>query len=212
MTWTYNGNVGIGTSNPYAKFHVLTNAAPGIYLTGNSNNFCGSDVFISRTAAGDDVGFGPCVQLHDDVSGLSGMLQSSQGKLIFFTSSPDGWNESLRVSNYGNVGIGAESNISQFQVEDGPAKASIGEAGGQDLHYGTSYLGFNAARNSTNTWISSSDGNNNGGGIIYSNITGSIFFAPIASTGNSTQNLTDAQIAGKIQFRIDADGSVYGKK
>jgi hypothetical protein len=119
------------------------------------------------------------------------------------------------ASNYyfggGNIGIGTDNPISLFQVDDGCTKANIGDASGPGLNYGTSYLGFNAARSGT-SWTMHSDGGNNGGGLIYSDIFGNMNFAAIVSTASaSNQVLSDATVKGKIYMQITKTGTVRAK-
>ena len=119
----------------------------------------------------------------------------------------------IMVTNaFGNIGIGTENPASLLQVDDGCSKASIGDASGTALNYGTSYLGFNASR-SGSSWTTNADGLNNGGGVIYSSIFGDMYFAAVPTTGSTGQTLTDANVANKIAMRIDhTDGAVYMKQ
>lgn len=118
----------------------------------------------------------------------------------------------------GKLGVATSNAISTFQVDDGCTKASIGDASGIGLNYGTSYLGFNAARNGT-SWSTSNDGTsgasgNNGGGVIYSSVLGDMYFSILPTTGGSSgQALSDAQVKGNIAMRIDhTNGAMYAKQ
>jgi len=113
----------------------------------------------------------------------------------------------------GPVGIGViNSPVSLFQVDDGCTKASIGDASGGGLNYGTSYLGFNASRSGT-SWFTNGDGGNNGGGVMYSSIFGDMYFATVPTTGGTGQTLSDQTIANNIALKIShLDGAVYAKK
>jgi hypothetical protein len=85
---------------------------------------------------------------------------------------------------------------------------NTGNAAGQSLNWGTSYIGFNTYRQS-NTWLFGSDGANNGGSIIWGNVAGDIYFAGINSTGAAQKDLPDAQVfPSKTHMVIKGDGNV----
>lgn len=208
-----NGNVGIGTATPSATLHIFTNAKTGISLFGNSANWIGCDLQIQRASASSLIGAAPNIQLYDQGSGSSTMIQSYQGNLQFFTSSSAGWYEHTFLSNTGNFGIGTGNPLSLLQVDDGCTMASLGDASGQGLNYGTSYLGFNAARSvAAGSWTSHGDGVHNGGGVVYSDIAGNMLFSIIPSSGAGDQTLPDATVKNNIKMMISAtDGSVHAK-
>ncbi|PJJ83342.1 hypothetical protein [Mucilaginibacter auburnensis] len=110
----------------------------------------------------------------------------------------------------GRLGVGTTAPISAFQVGDGNNFLSIGQAWAVDLKYGTSYIGFNAGRNNGN-WTVRGDGAHNGGAVIYSNIVGDIFFAPLPSTGTGQQTFSDAEVKGKIALHITPEAVVRAK-
>jgi hypothetical protein len=98
-------------------------------------------------------------------------------------------------------------------VNDGIRKLSIGDAYGQNLGYGTSYIGFNATRNSTTgNWTCAGDGANNGGSVIWSAVGGDIYFASIPSTGINNKTLTDAQVKSNIKLHLNATGVLKAKE
>ena len=83
------------------------------------------------------------------------------------------------------------------------------------LNYGTSYVGFNAARTtitSSTDWTIDGDGYHNGGGVIYADIYGNIYLSPPGSNGIGSRTLTDLDIKNSIALRVGADGTVYAKK
>ncbi|MBW4890144.1 hypothetical protein KXQ82_10475 [Mucilaginibacter sp. HMF5004] len=193
-----NGNVGIGTANLFGgKLQVLSSAGLSpLYLAGETNE----GEFLTATKANGSYA------THFYTSG--GSSATDQALRVGNASGIDLFN----ILYNGNFGIGASNPQSLFQVDDGCTKASIGDASGPGLNYGTSYLGFNATRNSSNIWNISNDSQHNGAGVIYSNIMGDIYFAPITSTGTTDQTLSDADIKSKITFRVAADGITYAKK
>ena len=221
-----DGYVGIGTTTPNALLNLngplngnssLTFGIPG--TSGNTavplGNMTGGyniDFHTWRDVVTDQIGARIRAERINNYQPNNALVQSMD--LAFYTS--DGWlpqdlTEQLRIKSGGNVGIGTINPQSLLQVDDGCTKASIGDASGAGLNYGTSYLGFNASRIGTN-WNLSNDGQHNGGGVIYSNILGEVYFAPIASTGTTDQTLSDTDIKNKITFRVSADGITYAKK
>ena len=54
--------------------------------------------------------------------------------------------DGLYANCTGNVGVGTQTPIAKFQVENGVSKLGLGSAYSRELFYGTSYIGFNAAR------------------------------------------------------------------
>jgi hypothetical protein len=110
----------------------------------------------------------------------------------------------------GKVGVGTVNPVSLFQVGEGTSKVAMGDASGLTLAYGTSYIGFNAARSGTN-WTVIQDGANNGGAVIYSSIFGDIYFASIETTGANHKTLTDADLKSRIKLRVAPDGTTYAK-
>ncbi|MDT8412020.1 MAG: hypothetical protein RQ875_06140 [Vicingaceae bacterium] len=101
-----------------------------------------------------------------------------------------------------------------LQVRTNQTKFMIGSAAGEDLGWGTSYIGFNAVRTANNTWETSSDFANNGGSVIYGDIFGSILFATIPTLassgggGTGQSNITDLDIKNSVNLFIHRDGNV----
>jgi hypothetical protein len=126
--------------------------------------------------------------------------------------------ERMRITNIGNVGIGLNNPQAKLTVngdirvyESQSYRASLGAAwGGVNIGYGTGFLGFNLARNnhSDGNWTYFSDGSNNGGQVIYGNIFGDLLFSCRATSGNSSGQITDAQVVSNIRMRIQNDGKV----
>ncbi|PJJ80283.1 hypothetical protein [Mucilaginibacter auburnensis] len=164
----------------------------GAYSDFSSMNFenTGNIAFYSRSTTGTSYDI-----THADLSAFKRL-----------NIAPDGI-----VSTTGRFGVGTASPISAFQVGNGVSSLSIGSAAYTALDYGTSYIGFNAARSNGN-WQVGDDGSNNGGGVIYSNVFGDMYFAPITSTGTGGQTLTDMTVKSKIAFHITRDGLVRAKK
>jgi len=124
----------------------------------------------------------------------------------------------------GNVGIGKAPTQRKLDVngdiaaqgtfvlnEGTPYCTSFGSAYSSLLNFGSSYIGFNATRNNGN-WALAGDGANNGGGVIYTNVWGEMYFASIPSTGANPQTLTDAQVKSNIKLSLSANGKLRAKE
>ncbi|WP_443938778.1 hypothetical protein [Pedobacter sp. MW01-1-1] len=124
----------------------------------------------------------------------------------------------LVIRNEGTVyvpvrlSIGTAFPIAQFQVGDGISSFSVGNANSSVLNYGTTYFGFNAARNGAGNWVLRADGANNGAGVIYGDVAGNIYFAPIATTGAIQRELTAQQLKDKIAVKITNEGVLRAKQ
>jgi hypothetical protein len=242
LTIDQNGKIGIGTTTPSYQFQLYNTLARSTnngasadfgFESFNSSIYQGSRLYFGRSRGtamsplaaqdGDYIGFldfyghdGATMQrsgqiiVQVDGTPSSGIVP---GALRFTTAGADGVNaERMRISSVGNVGVASTAPISAFQYGNAQYKFSIGKADGVNLNYGTTYMGFNAARSvgswSTATWTIEGDGYHNGGGVIYTDIFGAVCIAPIASTGTGTQTLADADIKSKIAFRVSGTGNV----
>ena len=99
-------------------------------------------------------------------------------------------------------------------VKEGSFNLSLGGATGQNLGYGTSYIGFNAVRNN-GSWTLEGDGANNGGAVIWSTVGGTINFASIPksnSNSGSPQILTDNEIKNNVKLQLTSAGVLKAKE
>jgi hypothetical protein len=193
--WSTTGNIGIGTTSPDALLTVGSASTRGtLNVVGSTSGTAIINLVDSRTSG----------HAYSIYNGLSG-----QGDFNIFDQNASNYRLTIKPS--GNVGIGTTMPVSLFQIDDGCTKANIGDASGAGLNYGTSYLGFNAARSSGN-WTMHADGLRNGGGLMYASIYGDLYFAPIASTGTMDQVLSDVSVKSKIALRVEHDGTTYAKK
>ncbi|UOE52644.1 hypothetical protein MTO98_16355 [Mucilaginibacter sp. SMC90] len=200
----YYGNVGIGTTTPTASLEV-----------NGGGRFTGSNP-LGGIGAGIEVYYntnGGFFQTFDRAASTFLPL-SIQGSSINFSNSGASISNPSLIIKGGNVGIGTPSPVSTFQAGNTFQKFSAGNAGGVNLNYGTSYMGFNAARTgsgSTASWIIDGDNSHNGAGVIYGDVSGNIYFAPLPSAGTSQRTLTDLDIKNSITFRVANDGVTYAK-
>jgi hypothetical protein len=235
----YKGDVGIGTANPQYPLDVQrtgtgsTGAIIGIQGFENSSGAGGylrlmksrgaTAGTFATTITGD--GFGAVdfmgVNINNTIAygarivgrqdGTAGNTYLP-GKLSFFTgNTADALSERMTITSSGNVGIGVAAPISDFQIGNGSAALSFGSANSANLHYGTGYIGFNAARGD-GSWTIAGNNVDNGGGVIYNDVFGNIYMAPIASNGSNIQTLTDLEIKSRIAFSITSTGIVRAKQ
>jgi hypothetical protein len=201
-------SVGIGTVSPQGGLDI--NNVGGYWC---SYNF-GTNLLIRGTTHHNSIGIFDSTNANPwAVTNVAGALWFSQMPVLGdVTTNPT---SRVTFAANGNVGIGTQYPISAFQVNDGCIKTSIGSALGANLNYGTSYIGFNAARDANNNWSVSSDGVHNGGGVMYNDIFGNIYFSPIissASNSASPQSLTDLNIKSNIAVKISNTGVLFAKQ
>jgi len=119
----------------------------------------------------------------------------------------------------GNVSIGTTtSSQSKLYVTGGNLtvqdnsvfKMALGCLNGQNIGWGTSYIGFNAVRENGN-WRMASDGSNNGGAVIYSTLGGHLYFATIPKVAGPEQILPDSMIRKNVKLILTADGILKAK-
>jgi len=94
----FTGNVGIGTTSPGAKLHVVSTGDELARL--ESGNAAGSP-YISFVQSGTRRSY---IQLHDSENNLK--LASEYGIISFITGDANNETERMRVTSAGNVGIG----------------------------------------------------------------------------------------------------------
>jgi len=117
------------------------------------------------------------------------------------------------------IGVHAEEPLGEFQINDGAGKVSLGSVNHASFNYGNGYLGFNAVRTLDNParWIFNLDHEGkNGGGVIWSDMDGSLNFATVRSSGGSksiksaedNQILSDNDVLNQSKMTITPTGSV----
>jgi hypothetical protein len=122
---------------------------------------------------------------------------------IFVSAAPAG------IGSTGNVGISTKTPEDKLQVGNGLNKIVMGSAYGSSLGFGSSYIGFNASRQTLSSWSTAGDGSHNGGSMIYSNVLGDLFFSNIPNSGGSDQTgISDGFVKNNIKMVIQANGNV----
>jgi len=222
-----SGNVGVNLLSATSKFVVtqntyLGNTAQNSLLVssmgGRVGNMLQNNLWLVRNADGTDW---LSSRLHDGISIDASFLTPQVNTRTWWERDPynniQSWGTSASTYltiNKGNVGVGTAAPVSTFQVNNYTTKFSAGSAASVDLFYGTSYIGFNAARSvsgSTASWTIDGDNYHNGGEVIYGDMFGNIYFVPIVSAGTSQRTLTDLDIKNNITFKVGNNGTVYAK-
>ncbi|MEM9887922.1 MAG: hypothetical protein AAF849_18650, partial [Bacteroidota bacterium] len=199
----FSEDVGIGTNTSNHRLEVKDNANPNNVLTKFSDSQDQQIFFVPRLGGG---GYNWITQQDD--AGIFWSDNTNQNNDAGFVISPwkSGWH-GTRFAPNGKVHIGGGTTDDKLQVGVGLTKLNIGSAGGQDLNWGTSYIGFNAGRASSG-WKFENDGANNGGGVVYTSVGGTMYFVTEKSTGASDKFLADTDIWDRRKMSIDQEGKV----
>jgi len=240
LTIAPNGNMGVGTAIPKQKLHIVdgniliskTSAktvAPG---SPNGSILFGADIDDNFPMGKWGIEY---LNGEDGCHGLNFWRPWNPGG--------GGWgNYYFVLADNGNVGIGKKNpetlldvngsfraqsaNITgaitaqsatvngNLTVKEGSNySVSLGNAGGQNLGWGTSYIGFNATRNnSAGNWTVEGDGAHNGSSVIWSNVQGDICFASIPSTSGNNKTLSDLNIKNNIKLQLLSNGILRAKE
>jgi hypothetical protein len=185
-----DGRTGIGVANPQAKLEVSETGAHTMRFFGNQ----WGDIESSGS-------FRPHFATGTDFAVWEGPIGGPP-------------NASLRfILKNGRAGIGSNNPEDRLQVGDDYTKVVMGSSSGQMLNYGTGYIGFNASRqnpgNTGATWTTGTDFSHNGGGAIWGDVFGNMFFATIPHTGTANQTgIADANVMSNAHLKILASGQV----
>lgn len=104
-----SGNIGVGTSTPYAKLHIQnTGSSLGMLIDGNNSSYVGSDLSISRANTAGGVGQSPTIQFNDGNDAAQIIQGSKNNGLQFFKFFYElgVWKETMRIASNGNLGVG----------------------------------------------------------------------------------------------------------
>lgn len=207
------GNVGIGTTTPGLGFGEAFQSFVKMEVQAQSGSIAASfsDKSTSTTRRqlffvpriGGDGGFNGITRANDyaifwsDGNGPGNFGDNATAGLVI---APYSFNTSngIRIDQDGT-----------FQVMRGVTKFSIGSAYSTDLGFGTSYIGFNSIRNEAGgNWKIEGDGAHNGGGLVFSDVGGSMRLITIPSSGGNTRTITDIEVHDNTQLLIKANGDV----
>ena len=113
----------------------------------------------------------------------------------------------------GTVGIGTTSPGAQLQVGTGINSAGLGAApygtvGTVQTLYGTNILGFNLVGNGSGNYVASTDSAHNGGGAIFGDVSGNLWFATVPTTGGSTQTISSVNLVNDARMVVQYNGNV----
>jgi hypothetical protein len=131
------GNVGVGTTNPVSKFHVVagTNQAIATYIPSVASgipDFAVGGIGFQLSRPGDGA-FAHAIYTYDSTGGAKDNLAISSRSDIVFTagnSGPGGAPERMRIAETGNVGIGTVSPSEKLTVTNNATNAiTIGVRG-----------------------------------------------------------------------------------
>lgn len=196
MVLTSTGNVGIGTTAPNNRLHVVANAAGAMAMTVQNTNAGGwsGTNYTSNTGAGNaTVGF--------DNATSNGFLGTTTNHAVTFISN---WQERMRLTANGQLGVGTNAPAAKFDVVDAGS-------GIVARFNGTNPAGYSVAH-----WIRS---DNIGGHVGFFNpgvglplagnfVMGTFGSAPVSLTTNNIERVRIA-VDGKVGIGTAAPTSEF---
>jgi len=200
MRITPSGLVGIGITAPTYKLDVLGTAAASNPIARFADSENRSIIFVPKLVTG---GYTFASQVND-----AGIFWSDNGggwnKTAGFVIAPQkGIWGGIRLDDDGSANLPGYTTT----VGVGISKLGLGTAYALASGWGTSYVGFNAARKA-GAWTFDGDGANNGGNAIYGDVGGTMRFVTKLSTGGANETLSDNDILTRTKMMIKGDGSV----
>ena len=226
------GNVGIGKTDPQRALDV--NGSIGLPLNssliwGHTINPGNNRLRLTHSGTHGYIDYKDNLHFRADIASVSALTLYGNGSVGI------GFETTYDAGNYQNMGyklavngsLGAQSaDINgklnaqsatingNLSIKEGSYySVSFGNAGGQNLGWGTSYIGFNATRNnSAENWTVEGDGAHNGSSVIWSNVQGDICFASIPSTNGNNKTLSDLNIKNNIKLQLLSNGILKAKE
>lgn len=206
-----NQNVGIGITVPTHRLDVRATTTANSAIVRFSDTQSRRIFFVPRLGAG---GYSWVSNNND-----AGIFWSNNANQNSTTTGAGFVIAPHMSSDWAGMRLGPDGKIEMpgynTTVGRDMGKLGLGNASGQDLAWGTSYLGFNAARNkSGSNFTLDTDGVHNGGNVIWGDYEGKIRFACIANgqfnngNGSIDQTPTAAQILSTTKMTIANDGKV----
>jgi hypothetical protein len=191
MTITKSGNVGINTDNPTANLHVAgtlrfeqlpqqqTITNEAVLISDNQGN-------IKTSAA---------AQLKDN---LGNHTATQNIKLSNYWLSNDGSDKGVQIKPDGNV-----------QVGSGITQINIGKSYTSAPNYLSSYIGFNVQRNEQGQWVFQSDGANNGGTAIITDVAGNLRFVSYKpQQGSTITTISESELMANSSLLITSNNKI----
>lgn len=186
MTITKQGYVGINIDNPSASLHTRGSIK---FEQLPHQQYLDSSKFVLITDAGGTVNIYPAIQMKDNLGNHTATQNINLGANWL---SPDGNDKGIQLKENGNV-----------QVGSGITQINIGKAYSNAPLYLSNYIGFNAQRNDNGQWTFSTDGANNGGAAIITDVAGNLSFITYCpQQGNTNFSTTETDIIAHTSLYI----------
>jgi len=186
-----NGQVGINVDNPQYTLHVSGNIRfeqlPQQQVITDETVLISDNQGIIKSSSAS--------QLKDNLGNHTAVQNINLGN---YWLSNDGSDKGLQIKSDGNV-----------QVGSGSTQINIGKSYSNAPYYLSSYIGFNAQRNNQGQWLFQSDGLNNGGAAVISDVVGNLRFVTYKPTqGTTTNTLSESDLMANTQLLITSNKKI----